>query len=60
MNSFGNESRTYQMPWKSMSFIDDIQTNPSLFFMEFVVRRGGDVTDANAMEFIHLNVHPCT
>jgi hypothetical protein len=46
------------MPWKRcMNFIDDIQTNPSPLLMEFVVRRGGDIMDANAMEFIHLNVH---
>jgi hypothetical protein len=25
--------------------------------MEFIVRRGGDVTNANAIGFIHLNVH---
>ncbi len=37
-----------------MSFIDDIQTNPSSFFMELVTKRGGDVMDA--IEFIHLNV----
>jgi hypothetical protein len=30
-----------------------------LLFMELVARKGGDVMDANAMEFIHLNVHPC-
>jgi hypothetical protein len=41
-----------------MNFIDNIQTNLSSFFMEFVIKRGGDVMDA--IEFIHLNVHPCT
>jgi hypothetical protein len=49
------------MPWrKFMSFIDNIQTNPSPFIVELVVGKEGDVADANAMEFIHLNVHPCT
>jgi hypothetical protein len=43
-----------------MSFINNIQTNPSLLFVELIVRKKGDVTDANAMEFIHLNVHSCT
>jgi hypothetical protein len=41
-----------------MSFIDDIQTSPSPFFMELLIIRGGDVMDANAKEFIHLDVHP--
>jgi hypothetical protein len=41
-----------------MSFIDNIQTSPSLILVEFIVKRGGDVTDANAMGFIPLNVHP--
>jgi hypothetical protein len=42
------------MPWRRwMSFIDDIQTSLNPFFMEFVARKGGDITDANAMEFIH-------
>jgi hypothetical protein len=33
---------------------------PSLHLVEFFARKGGDVIDANVMEFIHLNVHPCT
>jgi len=41
-----------------MSFIDNIQTNPSSLLVEFIVRRGSDVMDANVIEFIHLNVHP--
>jgi hypothetical protein len=41
-----------------MRFIDDIQTSLSLLLMELIAKRGGDVTDANAMEFIHLNDHP--
>jgi hypothetical protein len=41
-----------------MNFINDIQTSPSPFFVELVIRRGGDVMDANVMEFIHLNDHP--
>jgi hypothetical protein len=40
-----------------MSFIDDIQTSPSMILMEFIVKRGSDVTNANAMGFIPLNVH---
>jgi len=43
-----------------MNFIDDIQTKPSLFIVEHITKRGGDVKNVNAMEFIHLNVHPCT
>jgi hypothetical protein len=41
-----------------MSFIDDIQISLSSFLVEFVDKKGGDVTDANAIEFILLNVHP--
>jgi hypothetical protein len=41
-----------------MSFIDDIQISPSLLFVELVDKKGCDVTDANAMGFILLNVHP--
>jgi hypothetical protein len=41
-----------------MNFIDNIQTNPSPLLMELIVKKGGDVVDANVMEFIHLNVHP--
>jgi hypothetical protein len=26
----------------------------SLLFMELIIKRGGDVMDANAMEFIHV------
>jgi hypothetical protein len=49
------------MLWRRhMNFIDDIQTNPNLLLMELVARRGGYVMNANAMEFIHLNVHPST
>jgi hypothetical protein len=40
------------------NFINIIQTSPSLFVMEFVATRGGDVMDTNAMRFIPLNVHP--
>jgi len=33
--------RTYQMLWKRcMNFIDDIQTNPSLFLVDLIVRKG--------------------
>jgi hypothetical protein len=46
-----------------MSFIDDIQTNPSLLLVEFIARKGGDVTNVNIkhhflMDGNHLNVHP--
>jgi hypothetical protein len=41
-----------------MNFINDIQTSPSALLEEFVVKRGSDVIDANAMRFIPLNVHP--
>ncbi len=58
-SALGNLSITYQMPWRRcINFINNIQTSPSPFLVKFVVRKGGDVTDANAMEFIHLNVHP--
>jgi hypothetical protein len=46
------------MPWKGfMNFINDIQTNLNSLLMEFIVRKGSDVMDANAIGFIHLNVH---
>ncbi len=58
VNTFVNQWKTYQMPWKGfMNFINDIQTNVNSLLMEFIVRRGGDVTNANAIGFIHLNVH---
>jgi hypothetical protein len=41
-----------------MSFIDDIQASPSPLLVELVIKRGDDVTNVNAMEFIHMNVHP--
>jgi hypothetical protein len=41
-----------------MSFIDDIQTSPSPFLLEFIAKKGCDVMDANATGFIPLNVHP--
>jgi hypothetical protein len=41
-----------------MSLIDVIQTSRSPLLMELVTRKGGDVTNTNAMEFIHLKVHP--
>jgi hypothetical protein len=47
------------MPWRRFtSFVNDIQTSSSLLIVELVVKRGGDVMDANAMGFIQLNVHP--
>jgi hypothetical protein len=41
-----------------MSFINDVQTSPSLFLVELIVKRGGDVIDANTMKFIDMYVHP--
>jgi len=41
-----------------MNFIDDIQRSIILLLVEHVVRRGGDVTNANAMGLIFFNVHP--
>ncbi len=41
-----------------MSFINAIQISPNPLFVKLVVRKGGDVMDANVMVFIHLNVHP--
>ncbi len=59
VNAFGNQWKTYKMQWRRcMSLIDVIQTRSSLFFVELVARKGGDVTYTNAMEFIHLKVHP--
>jgi hypothetical protein len=58
-NELENQLKTYQIPWKRcMNFINDIQTSPSSFLVEFVVKQGSDVTNANAMKFIPLNVHP--
>ncbi len=58
-SAFGNLSITYQMPWKKcIAFFNNIQTNPSPFLMELVAKKGGDVMNANAMAFIHLNVYP--
>ncbi len=58
-NALGNPSKTYHMPWKRfMRFINNIQTSPSLLFVELVTRKGGDVMDVNAIEFILLKVHP--
>jgi hypothetical protein len=35
-----------------------ISKYPCPFFMKLVIRKGGDVMDANAMGLIILNVHP--
>jgi hypothetical protein len=36
-SALGNQSRTYQMPWRRcMNFFDNIQTNPSLFLVELI------------------------
>jgi hypothetical protein len=41
-----------------MSFKNDISTSPSPLFVELIIRKGGDVMDANATRFIFKNVHP--
>jgi len=38
--------------------MNDIQISLSSFLMELDIRKGGDVMNANAMKFIHVNVHP--
>jgi len=56
---FGFDNNIYQRPWRKFtSFINNIETSPSPLLMEFIVKKGSDVTDANTMEFIHMNVHP--
>ncbi len=35
-----------------------ISKQAQVCFVEFIAKRGGDVTDVNAMRFIPLNVHP--
>jgi hypothetical protein len=59
-NVLGNSSRTYQMPWRRcMSFIDNIQTIPSLFLVRFVARKGSDVTDVNIRHHLPIDgIHP--
>jgi hypothetical protein len=48
------------MPWKRcMSFNDNIQTSPSPFLVNLVVRRGGDVIDANIRHHLPIDgIHP--
>ncbi len=42
-----------------MNFIDDIQTSASMFLMELVVRRGGDVIDVNIKNHLPMDrIHP--
>jgi hypothetical protein len=42
------------MLWRRlMNFINNIQACPSPFFVELVVKKGSDVMNINAMEFIH-------
>jgi hypothetical protein len=56
---FGFNNNIYQRPWRRFtSFINNVETSPSPFFME-LVKWGGDVTNANTVEYIHMNVHPC-
>jgi hypothetical protein len=48
------------MPWKRyMSFIDDVQTSPSLLLMELITKWGGDVVDANIKHHLLMDgIHP--
>jgi hypothetical protein len=48
------------MPWRRcMSFIDDIQTSPSLFLVELVIKKGGDVINANIKHHLPIDgIHP--
>jgi hypothetical protein len=39
-------------------FDQQYPNKPKSALVELVVKRGGDVTNVNAMEFIHMNVHP--
>jgi len=41
-----------------MSFMNDIQISPSSLLVELDIRKGGDIMNASAMKFIHVNVHP--
>jgi hypothetical protein len=44
---------------KCMNFIDDMQTSPSLFLMEFVARKGNDVMDVNIRHHLSKDgIHP--
>jgi hypothetical protein len=57
-SALGNQLRIHQMLYrKCMNFINDIWIGPNLFLVELVFRKGGDVMDANAMKFIHMNDH---
>ncbi len=59
ISTLGNQSKIYPTPWRKFtSFINDTQASPSPLFMELVIKRGGDVMEANAMEFIHTIVDP--
>jgi len=58
-SALGNQSKTYQMPWKRcMNFINNNQTSPSPLLVKFITKKRSDVTNANAVEFNHLNVLP--
>jgi hypothetical protein len=44
------------MPWRRcMNFIDDIQTNPSPFLVEFINEKGGDVTNGGIKHHIPID-----
>jgi hypothetical protein len=39
---------------KVQKFHQQYLSNPSSFLVEFVAKKGGDVTNANAMGFVHM------
>jgi hypothetical protein len=42
-----------------MSFINDIQRSASLFLVELIARRGGDVTNVNIRHHLPMDgIHP--
>jgi hypothetical protein len=48
------------MPWKRcMNFIDDIQTSPIPLFVELIIKKGGDLIDANIRHHLPIDgIHP--
>jgi hypothetical protein len=60
VNALENQLRINQMPWRRcMSFIEDIQISPSPLLVELVVKKGGDVTNANIRHHLPIDgIHP--
>jgi hypothetical protein len=54
-STFGNQSNSME---KVHKFHQWYSKNLSLLFVKIVIKRGGDVTNANTMEYIHINVYP--